>query len=188
MNAKKLIGLLLAVIMLLALVTGCGKQPVVTENQDPEQQVQGDKEDKNEDLKDEDVAENVKTGLSVVVSASGSADATEEKNGSAKSEITLVAVTVGDDGVIDKCVIDMVQAKIEFDAAGALITDSSTVFSSKNELGAAYGMAKASSIGKEWYEQAASLAEYVCGKTLDELNGIALNEKGVCPKCGYKKQ
>ena len=34
-------------------------------------------------------------------------------------------------------------------------------FPSKNELGGGYGMGKASSIGKEWNEQAAALADYV---------------------------
>ena len=35
----------------------------------------------------------------------------------------------------------------------------------------------------------AASQEYTPGKTIDRcpLCGIALNEKGVCPKCGYKK-
>ena len=40
-------------------------------------------------------------------------------------------------------------------------------------------MAKASSIGKEWNEQAAAFAQYVLGKTVDEVKGIAVNEEGV---------
>ena len=46
-------------------------------------------------------------------------------------------------------------------------TDPATTFPSKNELGDNYGMKKASSIGAEWYEQAAAMAAYVEGKTLD---------------------
>ncbi|MPN62867.1 hypothetical protein SDC9_210620 [bioreactor metagenome] len=39
-------------------------------------------------------------------------------------------------------------------------------------------MQKASEIGKEWYEQAASYAAYVIGKTGDEVSGIAVDESG----------
>jgi hypothetical protein len=35
-----------------------------------------------------------------------------------------------------------------------------------------------SGIGKEWFEQAASLAQYVTGKTIDQVKGIAVNEEG----------
>ena len=120
----------------------------------------------------------VKTGLSVITSVLESKDASAEGDGAAQANISLVAVTVGDDGVIDDCVIDMVQSKISFDTAGRLTTDPATTFASKNELGDAYGMKKGSSIGKEWYEQAAAMAEYAVGKTVEELKSIAVNEKG----------
>lgn len=178
MNGKRLLGLLLAVMLLLSLVTGCGKQVVVTEKHDDAQQTQTEQREEPAEAAEEPAADHVKTGLSVAASAAKSAGATAEKEGSAQSDITLVAVTVGDDGVIDQCVIDMVQAKVGFDTTGALTTDPTTMAASKNELGADYGMAKASSIGKEWNEQAAALADYVCGKTLDEIEGIALTEKG----------
>ncbi len=47
---------------------------------------------------------------------------------------------------------------------------------SKNELGADYGMGSISGIGKEWNEQAQALADYVVGKTADEVLGIAVDE------------
>ena len=37
-------------------------------------------------------------------------------------------------------------------------------------------MKSQSGIGKEWNEQADALAEYVTGKTIDEVKGIALKE------------
>jgi hypothetical protein len=40
-------------------------------------------------------------------------------------------------------------------------------------------MGKASSIDKEWYEQADALAQYVIGKTVEEVKGIAVDESGV---------
>ena len=39
-----------------------------------------------------------------------------------------------------------------------------------------HGMKGFSGIGKEWNEQAAAFAEYVTGKTAEEVAGIALTE------------
>jgi hypothetical protein len=120
----------------------------------------------------------VKTGLSVISSVASSKNASADGEGLAQANIALVAVTVGEDGVIDACVIDSIQSKVNFDAAGAITTDLAATFPSKNELGDEYGMRKASSIQKEWNEQAAAFAAYAVGKTVDELKGIAVNEKG----------
>ena len=70
--------------------------------------------------------EAVKTGLSLLTSVGSSTSASAEGDGLAQADITLVAVTVGEDGVIDDCVIDAIQSKVNFDAAGQLITDLST--------------------------------------------------------------
>ena len=120
----------------------------------------------------------VKTGLYLGTDLSSSKPAADGEDGLAQANINLVAVTISEDGVIDECVIDAVQSKVNFDAAGAITTDLSAPVSSKNELGDAYGMKKASSIGKEWYEQVQALADYVEGKTLDEIRGIAVTEDG----------
>lgn len=114
----------------------------------------------------------VKTGLSFVTDLSSS------KDGTAQANIALTAVTVDDNGVIDACVIDYIQAKITFDETGKLTTDKATEFQSKNELGDAYGMRVASSIGAEWNEQAAAFAAYCVGKTIDELKGVAVTDAG----------
>ena len=76
------------------------------------------------------------------------------------------------------CYIDAVQANVEFDTTGHITTDLTAAIPSKNELGDDYGMRKASSIGKEWYEQAAGFSAYVTGKTLAEVSGIAVTEEG----------
>lgn len=122
--------------------------------------------------------DSVKTGLSVITSLGSSKNAAADAEGLAQANIALVAVTVGEDGVIDSCVIDTIQSKIKFDATGALTTDLAATFPSKNELGDEYGMRKASGISKEWNEQAAAFAEYAVGKTVAELKGVAVNEKG----------
>ncbi|MBQ3109437.1 MAG: hypothetical protein IJC67_07450 [Clostridia bacterium] len=119
----------------------------------------------------------VKTGLAITATLSGK-DASANGNGAAKSESILTAVTVGDDGIIDACVIDGLDTAIEFDNKGSLATDSATTFTTKNELGADYGMVIASSVGKEWNEQAAAFAAYCVGKTLDEVKGMAVTEQG----------
>ena len=119
----------------------------------------------------------LKTGLAVISNVADSTDA-DEKEGLAKTDSTIVAVTVDGDGRIVKCVIDGVQTSINFSKEGKILTDKSLTPPTKNELGAEYGMAKASGIGKEWNEQAAAFADYVTGKTVDEIKGIAMNDKG----------
>ncbi len=112
----------------------------------------------------------VKTGLAVVTDLTS----TSEADGLMQADIILVGVTVDENGVIDDCMIDMVQGKINFDNKGQITTDLSTEFQTKNELGTNYGMNKASSIGKDWFEQAQALADYVTGKTLAEVKGIKI--------------
>lgn len=120
----------------------------------------------------------VKTGLSVSASLASSKSAAADADGLVQADITLVAVTVDDNGVIDRCVIDAVQAQIPFDAAGQLTGDAAAPVSSKNVLKEAYGMGGISSIGKEWYEQAAAFADYCVGKTVGEVTGMAVTEDG----------
>ena len=167
---KKLISMALTLTLVSALLAGCAGKPAVSEPA-------GDQEENSANTETA-AGTAVKTGLSMVTTVGGSKDASAESDGKAETNISLVAVTVGDDGVIDDCVIDMVQAKIGFNAAGELTTDAAATFLSKNELGEAYGMKAASSIGKEWNEQAAAMADYAVGKTVEEIKGIAVNENG----------
>lgn len=122
--------------------------------------------------------EAAKTGLGVVSSV-GSSKAAGEAAGVAQTDSVAVAVLVGADGKILACEIDTAQTKIEFSAEGVVLSDLASTSLSKQEKGADYGMAKASSIGKEWNEQADAFAAYVVGKTVEEVKGIALNEQGV---------
>lgn len=119
-------------------------------------------------------SEKVKTGLAVITELAKSTDA-GAKPGLAQIDSTVVAVTVDGKGRIVKCVIEAVQSKINFDASGKLLTPKDTLFLTKTELGEGYGMKKASKIGKEWNEQAAALAKYVTGKTVNEIKNIAVD-------------
>ena len=173
---KRITALLLSALLLSALA-GCGATVVVSpEGGKPANTPASQAPAENQPSAGGDAA--VKTGLAVIPGLGSSKDASAEGDGVAQSEILLVAVTVGDDGVIDNCVIDNIQAKIGFSTSGALTTDPATTFPSKNELGDGYGMRKASSIGKEWNEQLAALADYAKGKTVEELKTMAVGEDG----------
>ncbi|MBE5911072.1 hypothetical protein [Pseudobutyrivibrio sp.] len=117
-----------------------------------------------------------KLGLGVSTKISNSVDATADADGTAEAYTTISVLTVNGDGVITSSILDAVQAKITFDATGVITADKNAEVASKNELGDAYGMKAASAIGKEWNEQAASYAEYTVGKTLDEVQGTAVEE------------
>lgn len=121
-------------------------------------------------------ADVLKTGLAVITSAADSTSAAGEE-GLADIGSTAVALLVDDDGRIAACAIDAVQSRIPFTADGALALNAGTVFPSKRELGKDYGLAEASGIGREWYEQTAAFASYVTGKTVAEVKGMALDER-----------
>lgn len=153
---KKVIALLLIATMAFGLLTGCGKKADTASTTSP-----------------------VKTGLAVVNSLEKSTSATADADGLAEVDSFIVAVLVGSDGKITDCKIDASQAKINFSAEGKITTDISTVFPTKQELKEGYNMKSSSAIGKEWYEQANAFAEYVVGKTVDDVKGIAVTDKGV---------
>ncbi len=113
--------------------------------------------------------------LAVTSSVGGSSNATADKNGTAQLDCTVVALTAKD-GVITSCAIDSVQAKVSFDATGAIKSDVTAPVQTKNELGDAYNMKLYGGAIAEWNEQAASFASYVTGKTADQVAGIAVSE------------
>ena len=93
-------------------------------------------------------------------------------------ETDFAAVT-SRDGVITSCVIDAFQARVAFDMTGTITTDLSTPILTKNELGYDYGMVAYGGAIAEWYEQVDRFCAYVIGKTVDEVEGIAVNEMTV---------
>ena len=125
----------------------------------------------------------VKTGLYIGASAADSKSATAEANGEAKYDVTVVAVTIDDAGVITDCIIDSLGASVAFDAAGAITSDTAAAVQTKNELGEAYGMKKISPIGKEYSEQMQALADWCVGKTLEEVLGLAYEDADLKAGC-----
>ena len=174
---KRMLALLLTLTLALGLLAGCGTTVVVAV---PAPTPEAETPTPSPETPPATVPGGVpvKTGLALLTSVSSSKDATADADGLAQADITVVAVTVGDDGIIYDCVIDSIQSKLNFDTSGALLSDLTLTIPSKNELGADYGMGKISSIGREWNEQAQSLADYVVGKTIPEVKGISISEEG----------
>ena len=169
---KKLLAIMLILAISMFAFVGCAQDQ-------PEVKTPVEEPKVEEPKVEEPLAEGaVKTGLAVVSSVGKSKDA-GEKDGTAQTDSVVVAVTVDKDGKIVQTVIDTAQTKIGFSSEGKVLTDLQTVFKSKQELKEEYGMNKASSLGKEWYEQANTLAEYVVGKTVEEVKAIAVDESGV---------
>ena len=168
---KKILAFVLTMAMAASMLVGCTGTIVVIENPT------GNVETKEEVEVAETTEGAVKTGLAVSAGLSGES-ATTEANGVATTDISLVAVTVNDNGVIESCAIDAVQGKVAFDQTGTLAGESGEILS-KNELGDDYGMRVASPIGKEWNEQAAHIAAYAVGKTVEELKTNAIDEAGM---------
>jgi hypothetical protein len=150
---KKIISLLLVVLLAAVVFTGCAPKAA-----DP-------------------ATVKVKTGFATITSIAKSKDA-GEADGLAQADTMMAVVTVGTDGKIIDCKIDAAQSKANFNSKGEVTTALDTVFKTKNEMGTGYGMKGSSSIGKEWNEQAEGFAQYVIGKTLDEVKGIAVDEAG----------
>lgn len=116
-----------------------------------------------------------KLGLGIVTGMSKSKDSADGKDGQCQAYSNYAVVTTDKDGVITGCIIDATQGTVTFDAAGKITADLTAGVKTKRQLGDAYGMKGASAIGKEWFEQAASMEEYVIGKTVAEVEGIAVD-------------
>jgi len=163
---KKLL-LLLVLTMSLFVFVGCSSEKPVAETPVAEKPV----------AETPETDDAVKTGIAVISGIEKSTDAAADAEGLAQVDSVVVAVTVDKDGKIAKVAIDAAQTKMNFTTEGKLTTDLATVFASKQELGEEYGMIKASKIGKEWNEQANAFADYVVGKTIEEIKGLALDEE-----------
>lgn len=123
-----------------------------------------------------------KTGLSIVANIGDSKSAAADAEGEAKYDVTMVAVLVDDNGVIQDCIIDGISTSVKFDNAGAITSDLTAPVQTKNELGENYGMVKYGGAVAEWDAQAAALAAFTVGKTVEELRSGAIDETGYAPE------
>ena len=122
--------------------------------------------------------------LTQVSTMAKSKDATDSADGQAQVYTHVGVFNINGD-VITSAYIDAVQATVKFSAKGEITSDLNAAYQTKNALQDGYGMRKASSIGKEWYEQAAGFCAFITGKTLNEAIAIAVNpgETDVISSC-----
>jgi len=125
---------------------------------------------------------NTKTGIGTDISIAKSKSAGKDAEGKdaaalGQADIIMASVTVDDNGKIIGVIIDNAQVKVNIDATGKLATDTAVAPKTKVELGDAYGMKQASSIKKEWYEQAAALGQWMAGKTIDQVLAMKTYKK-----------
>lgn len=111
----------------------------------------------------------VKMGIGHIASIAKSKDIVAETGGAAQADIIVTAVGFDKDGKVVSVTIDNAQTKVAYNADGTLKTDVKAEPKTKVELGADYGMIKASTIGKEWFEQAEALGNWMKGKTVAEI-------------------
>lgn len=112
-------------------------------------------------------------GLSFVTSADASTPVSETALGHAALTTTLSAAALGEDGRVLAALLDVSEGTASFDKEGKLSGAASLV--SKRELGETYGM---SALGlREWYLQAASLADHAVGMAWNAIDTIRLTEK-----------
>lgn len=175
---KKRIAWILTLAMLLSVLAGCAGTTVVVGNCTCPADSHEAAAPAVTEPEAEMPAAALKTGLAVVTDLSGSSSADAETEGQAKFDVTVVAVTVDGSGVIRDCIIDSLAASVKFDAAGSLTSDVTAEVKTKNELGEAYGMKAYAGSKYEWNEQAAALAAYAVGKTVEELKSGAVDETG----------
>ncbi len=176
---KKLL-VLLSIILCTLLLAGCAGTPVIY-HADCDCPTENNQQSNNQQNSDKPVAEGeLKTGIAIVTTTSDSVKASAE-DGEAKYDVTMVAVLVDDNGVIQDCKIDGIAASVKFDAAGQITSDITAEIKTKNELGENYGMVAYGGAVAEWDKQADALAQFAIGKTVKELNEGAIDETGKAP-------
>ncbi len=103
--------------------------------------------------------------------------ATADAEGSMQMSDTYVLSGFDADGKVVFTMMDVAQNKGTFSAEG-IVNPENKIIDAKKALGTAYGMTKASPIGKEWFEQAAAYEAWTVGKTVAEINAVETDEAG----------
>ena len=124
---------------------------------------------------------NDKISLAIVSSPSYSnKDASDEADGLAQIDSTVVATVVDAEGKVVVAKTDCTQGKMTFDAKGVVTADTTAEIKTKLELGydynmAAFGTRHDGTDGevKEWFEQAAAFDAALVGKTAADFAALA---------------
>lgn len=170
---KKIVSLLLVLVLLMSLVTGCTKP---SKGGDKTPETESPKGEDNGSKEPAEAGKVAKVGLGVVSSIAKSADAKDDGNATGQADVTVAAVGLDADGKVASVTIDTAQTKVEVDKDGKIATDKEEAPKSKKELEFDYMMnelfSKDKGIGKEWFEQIEALEEWMIGKTIDEITGM----------------
>lgn len=119
-------------------------------------------------------ASSLKFGMGVYSTTPTVTDATADKDGSGKIDVTVAAVTVDADGKIVACALDTASNTVGFTADGKAVAKYE--FKTKYEMGKDYNMVTYGGAKKEWFEQADAFETLVAGKTLDEVKALLGSE------------
>lgn len=180
---KKVLALILTIAMAAAMMTGCTgttvvigectcpcvtEEPTVAPETTPATEAAPEAAPETE-AAPEAASGALKTGLAVFTNIADTVSATAEAEGEAKYDVTVAAVTVDDNGVIQSCIIDSIPASVKFDATGSITSDVNAAVLTKNEMGADYGMVAWGGAIAEWDAQVKAVADYAVGKTVEEL-------------------
>lgn len=125
----------------------------------------------------QDVAGAEKVGLGVETHIGSSKDKAADVLPLAQADTYMSATALTADGKVAGTIVDTAQVKIKFDENGVVTSDRAAEYQTKKEIGAGYGMVKASSIGKEWFEQMESFEDWMVGKSIDEITGLTVKQR-----------
>lgn len=115
-------------------------------------------------------------GLGHSVSNENSKSAEENKAGVAQTDAIFCAASFDKDGKVLAVKFDSAQVKVVFDSTGKINSELSGDIKTKMDLGADYGLKKASSIGREWNEQISELEKWMTGKSVSEIMQVKTRE------------
>jgi len=177
MKSKKLLAVVLALSLAAVLFVGCGGTKTDTKNPGNA----NNSGNNNNDAAPPATAAG-KLGLGIVNSIAKSKDYVPAEGdqpevlAAGQVDTVMAAVLFDADGKILKVDIDNAQTVVKFDAE-MKVTNRDEVLKTKVEKGEEYGMKKASSIGKEWYEQIDELEKWMVGKTVAEVKALKTKER-----------
>ena len=119
----------------------------------------------------------LKFGAGVYATQPTVTDASADKEGTGKVDVTVAAVTVDANGKIAHCELDTMSNSVKFTLDGKAIANDE--FKTKYELGEGYNMVAYGGAQKEWFEQADAFETIAVGKNLDEVKAlVAEGDKG----------
>lgn len=119
----------------------------------------------------------IRTGMGIASSIASSRLGTDDVNTRVQVDSAIISLTIDSDNIILAASADHAQSRVEiYDTGQMNPANLSTDVPTKGEQGAGYGMLGNSGIGKEWYEQAEAFAEWMIGRSVDEVLGIAVTE------------